>query len=116
MIAPRHPHPTLPAGISLHRKTDTDSISSVADITLIPGTEGFEAVEHAAPGGDIMLAFFSTDAASEFFETGFDIAGPGDRCSYVAEEIRTPSGSVFALLIHYGDSDDDHTSILDYRR
>ncbi len=105
----------MPDGVQVFRKAGQDNINSVRDFTLIPGAGGFEVIRDIeAPGGDITLAFFRTNAEVQAFRKGFECSGPADDFSFTTERIKLRGRNVFAFLGHDSDSGADALRLENY--
>ncbi len=123
---------TVPKGLQLFRKKEIDGvIDSIEDITLIPEKDRgkeclqFEPIpfgEDDDIGGDVSAAIFSTKDEAEAFYAGIEHANPGDDVTYAVETIKLPARpggqrlladrTVYAVLMHWGDSSSDEFRLL----
>lgn len=105
----------IPSSLTLRRRDGIDRIEDANDITFHPEV-GFSPLQGEDYGGEIAVAIYSTKAEADAFQSGFDMASPGDDVSYVYEEVRA-KGEVFHLvLIHFGDSEGNVLRVRDGRQ
>ncbi len=108
---------SLPAGLVLYRRAVESSLDNASDFSLIRDLEDFSPVPDAGtPGRDIVIALFSEEAHSQAFRYGFQLGCPDDDVSYLGEWVAPLSGGpVYAVIVLFGDSDDDALKVQDYR-
>jgi len=106
----------LPASLTLFRNTANETIESIADVTLIPGTKGFVPVANPEePGCALSVNLFKSKGEAVGFVKGLEHANTGDDDSFCRESIKTSDGTIHAVIVHWGDSPDDDLAVHDHR-